>query len=61
MISGRSAAHQRNKARQLRGCSKVRGSPPSRFAGVHDKPRRQIVAQEAIVRRRDRKVTAQQV
>jgi hypothetical protein len=51
------AAHQGNEA-----CELPRRVPLSGLrAGPHDQHRRQIVAQQPVVRRRDRKMSAQQI
>jgi len=56
VIVRRLAAHQGDEAGELRGVllSVV-------TAGMHDQPRRQITAQQAIVRWRDREMSAEQV
>ena len=50
-------AHQRDEARELRGRFLLSGVR----VGMHDEARRQIVAQQTVVRRRDGEVAAQQI
>jgi hypothetical protein len=57
MIVGGLAPHQRDEPCELRG----RFLLPSVSAGVHDEARRQIAAQQAVVRRSHGKVSAQQI
>jgi hypothetical protein len=51
------APHQRDEACEL--CGRLLLSGMS--AGMHDQARRQVAAQQTVVRRRDREVSAQQV
>ena len=51
------APHQRDEAGELRGSLLL----SSGSAGMHDQARRQIAAQQPVVRRRDREVSAQQI
>ena len=57
MIVSRLASHQRHEASELRS----RFLLSSEGAGMHDEARRQIAAQQAVVRGSDGEVSAQQI